>query len=114
MAKSKFIIKKNLQVAKTLCDFLEMEALPGSGVDPNTFWEGFSNLVRTYGPINKKLLEKRAFLQKQISAWHQKQNGKKIDLFEYQSFLGNIGYLLPEKDDFEIETANVDPEIGVA
>ena len=113
MAKSKFIIKKNLQVAKTLCDFLEMEALPGSGVDPNAFWEGFSNLVRTYGPINKKLLEKRAFLQKQISAWHQKQNGKKIDLFEYQSFLGNIGYLLPEKDDFEIETANVDPEIGV-
>ena len=113
MAKSKFIIKKNLQVAKALCDFLEMEALPGSGVDPNAFWEGFSNLVRTYGPINKKLLEKRAFLQKQISAWHQKQNGKKIDLFEYQSFLGNIGYLLPEKDDFEIETANVDPEIGV-
>ena len=113
MAKSKFIIKKNLQVAKTLCDFLEMEALPGSGVDPNAFWEGFSNLVRTYGPINKKLLEKRAFLQKQISAWHQKQNGKKIDLSEYQSFLGNIGYLLPEKDDFEIETANVDPEIGV-
>ena len=113
MAKSEFIIKKNLQVAKPLCDFLEMEALPGSGVDPNAFWEGFSNLVRTYGPINKKLLEKRAFLQKQISAWHQKQNGKKIDLFEYQSFLGNIGYLLPEKDDFEIETANVDPEIGV-
>ena len=113
MAKSKFIIKKNLQVAKTLCDFLEMEALPGSGVDPNTFWEGFSNLVRTYSPINKRLLEKRVFLQKQISAWHQKQNGKKIDLFEYQSFLGNIGYLLPEKDDFEIETANVDPEIGV-
>ena len=113
MAKSEFLIKKNLQVAKTLCDFLEMEALPGSGVDPNAFWEGFSNLVRTYGPINKKLLEKRAFLQKQISAWHQKQNGKKIDLSEYQSFLGNIGYLLPEKDDFEIETANVDPEIGV-
>ena len=113
MAKSEFIIKKNLQVAKPLCDFLEMEALPGSGVDPNAFWEGFSNLVRTCGPINKKLLEKRAFLQKQISAWHQKQNGKKIDLSEYQSFLGNIGYLLPEKDDFEIETANVDPEIGV-
>ena len=54
MKKSEFIIKKNLQVAKPLCDFLEMEALPGSGVDPNIFWEGFSNLVRTYGPINKK------------------------------------------------------------
>ncbi len=113
MTKSEFIIKKNLRVAKPLCDFLEMEALPGSGVDTDIFWEGFSNLVGTYGPINKKLLEKRAFLQKKINAWHQKQNGKKIDLPEYQGFLRNIGYLLPEKDDFEIETVNVDPEIGV-
>ena len=113
MAKSEFIIRKNLRVAKPLCDFLETEALPGSGVDPNNFWEGFSNLVGTYGPINKKLLEKRAFLQKEINAWHHNQNGKKIDLSEYQSFLENIGYLVPEKDDFEIETANVDPEIGV-
>ena len=102
MTKSEFIIKKNLRVAKPLCDFLEMEALPGSGVDPDIFWEGFSNLVGTYGPINKKLLEKRVFLQKKINAWHQKQNGKKIDLPVYQSFLRNIGYLLPEKDGFEI------------
>ena len=57
MTKSEFIIRKNLRVAKPLCDFLEMEALPGSGVDPDIFWEGFSNLVGTYGPINKKLLE---------------------------------------------------------
>ena len=113
MAKGEFIIRKNLRVAKPLCDFLETEALPGSGVDPNNFWEGFSNLVGTYGPINKKLLEKRAFLQKEINAWHHNQNGEKIDLSEYQSFLEDIGYLVPEKDDFEIETANVDPEIGV-
>ena len=46
MTKSKFIIKKNLQVAKPLCDFLEMEALPGSGVDPDMLsGKGFQILL---------------------------------------------------------------------
>jgi Malate synthase len=63
-------------------------------------------LIRSY-------LERRAFRQKEINAWHQKQNGKKINFSEYQSFLRHIGYLVPERDNFEIDTANVDPEIGV-
>jgi len=108
-----FIIKNNLRVAKPLCDFIEMEALPGSGVTPDIFWDGFSNLVRTYGPINKRLLAKREFLQKKINRWHQNHKGKKIDFSEYKSFLKNIEYLVPEGEDFEIETANIDPEIGM-
>ncbi|MBT7730997.1 MAG: malate synthase G [Rhodospirillaceae bacterium] len=107
------MIKNNLRVAKPLCDFIEMEALPGSGVAPDIFWDGFSNLVRTYGPINKRLLAKREFLQKKINLWHQNQKGKKIDFSEYKSFLKNIEYLVPEGEDFEIETANIDPEIGM-
>ena len=113
MAKYEFINKKNLRVAKPLYEFLEMEALPGSGVGSDTFWEGFSNLVRNYGPSNRHLLEKRASLQNQINIWHQNQNGKKIDLSEYKSFLESIGYLVPEREDFQIETENVDPEIAV-
>ncbi|MBA00333.1 MAG: malate synthase G [Rhodospirillaceae bacterium] len=107
------MFKNNLRVAKPLCDFIEMEALPGSGVAPDIFWDGFSNLVRTYGPINKRLLAKREFLQKKINLWHQNQKGKKIDFSEYKSFLKNIEYLVPEGEDFEIETANIDPEIGM-
>ena len=113
MAKYEFINKKSLRVAKPLYEFLEMEALPGSGVGSDTFWEGFSNLVRNYGPINRQVLEKRSSLQKQINIWHQSQNGKKIDLLEYRSFLESIGYLVPEGEDFQIETENVDPEIAV-
>ena len=113
MAKYEFINKKSLRVAKPLYEFLEMEALPGSGVGSDTFWEGFSNLVRNYGPINRQVLEKRSSLQKQINIWHQNQNGKKIDLLEYKSFLESIGYLVPEGEDFQIETENVDPEIAV-
>ena len=113
MPEYEFIIKNNLRVAKPLCDFIEMEALPGSGVAPDIFWDGFSNLVRTYGPINKRLLAKREFLQKKINLWHQNQKGKKIDFSEYKSFLKNIEYLVPEGEDFEIETANIDPEIGM-
>ena len=113
MAKNEFINKKNLRVAKPLYEFLEMEALPGSGVDSDTFWEGFSNLVIKYGPSNRQVLEKRASLQNQINIWHQNQNGKKIDLSEYKSFLESIGYLVPEREDFQIETENVDPEIAV-
>ena len=92
MAKYEFINKKSFRVAKPLYEFLEMEALPGSGVGSDTFWEGFSNLVRNYGPINRQVLEKRSSLQKQINIWHQNQNGKKIDLLEYKSFLESIGY----------------------
>ena len=113
MAKYEFINKKSFRVAKPLYEFLEMEALPGSGVGSDTFWEGFSNLVRNYGPINRQVLEKRSSLQKQINIWHQNQNGKKIDLLEYRSFLESIGYLVPEGEDFQIETENVDPEIAV-
>ena len=113
MPEYEFIIKNNLRVAKPLCDFIEMEALPGSGVTPDIFWDGFSNLVRTYGPINKRLLAKREFLQKKINRWHQNHKGKKIDFSEYKSFLKNIEYLVPEGEDFEIETANIDPEIGM-
>ena len=113
MAKYEFINKKSLRVAKPLYEFLEMEALPGSGVGSDTFWEGFSNLVRNYGPINRQVLEKRSSLQKQINIWHQNQNGNKIDLLEYKSFLESIGYLVPEREDFQIETENVDPEIAV-
>ena len=113
MAKYEFINKKSLRVAKPLYEFLEMEALPGSGVGSDTFWEGFSNLVRNYGPSNRQVLEKRGSLQKQINIWHQNQNGKKIDLLEYKSLLESIGYLVPEGEDFQIETENVDPEIAV-
>lgn len=83
------------RVARTLYDFVNNEALPGTGVDPAAFWTGYGALIRDLGPRCQALLDKRAALQKQA---------------EYQAFLRSIGYLLDEPADFAVATTNVDPE----
>ncbi|SDY90622.1 malate synthase [Jannaschia faecimaris] len=104
--------KHGLQVSDDLAAFLENEALAGSGVEPDAFWKGFSELVHDLAPKNAVLLEKREEIQRQIDDWHKKNTGKPHDAEAYTAFLTEIGYLVPEGADFEIETANVDPEIA--
>ena len=113
MQKHEKINKNGLWIEEPLHDFLEMEVLPGSMVNPELFWKGFSNLIKNYSPLNKQLLKKRDYLQKEINAWHQNQIGKKINPQVYKSFLLEIGYLMSEGDDFQIETKDIDPEIGI-
>ena len=107
---SKRIEKHGLQVDPQLVDFLEGQALPGTGVTADAFWAGFSAVVHDLGPRNFALLEKRETIQGQIDAWHIANPS--ADTTTYQAFLREIGYLIPEGDDFTIETANVDPEIA--
>ncbi len=104
--------KSDLSVAVELADFIETKALPGTGIDPATFWAGFSDIVHDLGPKNRALLAKRDDLQRQIDQWHQAHRGAAHDPAAYKAFLERIGYLVPEGPDFEIETANVDPEIA--
>ena len=104
--------RNGLHVDETLAAFLEEKALPGSGVQADKFWAGLSTLIHDFGPRNKVLLQKRADLQKRIDAWHNANPGRP-DMASYKAFLQEIGYLVPEGPDFEIETENVDPEIGV-
>lgn len=106
----KRIEKHGLQVDPQLVDFLEGQALPGTGVTADAFWAGFSAVVHDLGPRNLALLEKRETIQGQIDAWHIANPS--ADTTTYQAFLREIGYLIPEGDDFTIETANVDPEIA--
>ena len=47
-----------------------------------------------------------------IDAWHVERRGQRHDPESYKAFLAEIGYLVPEGDDFEITTANVDAEIA--
>ena len=107
---AKRIEKHGLQVDPQLVDFLEGQALPGTGVTADAFWAGFSAVVHDLGPRNLALLEKRETIQGQIDAWHIANPS--ADTTTYQAFLREIGYLIPEGDDFTIETANVDPEIA--
>jgi malate synthase len=100
-----------LTVARVLYDFVNDEAMPGTGVEPAAFWSGFSALVHDLAPKNRALLARRDELQGKIDAWHR-ENGAPADLAAYRQFLTDIGYLLPEGPDFEIATENVDPEIA--
>jgi len=104
--------RSGLSVDAELCSFLENDALPGTGVAVDTFWSGFANLVATMGPKNRAFLATREDMQSKLDAWHVAHRGETFDPAAYQSFLGEIGYLAPEGADFEIETANVDPEIA--
>jgi len=106
------IEKHGLQVATEYADFIEASALPGTGVTAEAFWSGLSQLVHDLGPENRALLAKRADFQGQIDAWHIERRGQAHDAETYTAFLREIGYLLPEGADFEIETQNVDPEIA--
>jgi malate synthase len=103
---------EGMQVASELADFIEGKALPGTGVSADAFWTGLSGLVNGMGDENRALLAKRSEIQSQIDAWHIAQRGTPQDAAAYQAFLRDIGYLVPEGDDFEIETENVDAEIA--
>lgn len=100
-----------LSIDKRLYDFIVSQAIPGTQVDADAFFAGFSRIVHDLAPKNRALLAKRDDLQAQIDAWYR-ENGAPSDLGAYESFLRDIGYLLPEGPDFKIETANVDPEIS--
>ena len=101
-----------LKVARSLHEMIEREALPGTGIAPDTFWAGLSALVHELGPRNRDLLARRDALQAQIDDWHRARRGQPQDARAYEAFLRDIGYLLPEGPDFSVETSGVDPEIA--
>ncbi|MCL4747757.1 MAG: malate synthase G, partial [Burkholderiaceae bacterium] len=101
-----------LKVARPLHELIEREALPGTGVTPERFWKGLSDLVHGLGPKNRALLARRDELQSKIDAWHLARKGKAHDQAAYTAFLAEIGYLVPQGGEFSIETAHVDPEIA--
>jgi len=102
----------NLRVAKVLFDFVNTEALPGTDIDPDSFWAGVDKVVTDLSRQNQELLDRRDELQAQIDKWHRHRVIDPHDPDAYRQFLTEIGYLLPEPDDFTITTANVDPEIA--
>ena len=101
----------NLRVAPVLYDFVNNEALPGTDIDPDTFWSGVDKVVADLTPKNQELLARRDDLQAQIDKWHRARVIGGFEADEYKQFLVDIGYLEPEPDDFTITTAGVDDEI---
>lgn len=101
----------NLRVAQVLHDFITNEALPGTGVDPDSFWSGVDKVVADLTPKNQELLARRDDLQAQIDKWHRAHVLEPVDPEAYKQFLTDIGYLLPEPADFTVTTSGVDDEI---
>ena len=101
-----------LVVSRTLRRFIDDEVLPGTGIDPTTWWTRLAELFSTFGPRNRELLHVRAELQHRIDNWHRDRQGVPFDVAEYESFLRSIGYIVEIGEPFEIATAHVDPEIA--
>ena len=101
-----------LQVDCELKDFIEREALPGTGIEAEHFWKGFDALVHDLAPQNSALLAERERLQTELDHWHRAHPGPVRDMRAYQGFLESIGYLVPQPEAVRISTANVDAEIG--
>ena len=100
-----------LSVDKQLAEFVKKQLLPGTHLDEHQFWKSFAHIVQTLTPLNKSLLAKREQLQKQIDDYHVAN--KNVDQAQYQAFLKDIGYLVDEPENFNIETQNVEPEIAL-
>ncbi|KVO47018.1 malate synthase G [Burkholderia ubonensis] len=101
-----------LQVADALSQFIENEALPGTGIDKAAFWRGFSALVHDLAPRNRELLAERDRLQQELDTWHRAHPGPVRDHAAYRAFLEQIGYLVPAPASVAAATENVDSEIA--
>ena len=104
--------KNGLKISKSLYEFVNNEAIPGTEIKSEEFWNKFSEVVHELSPINKRLIQKRETIQKKIDAWHLSNKNKEFNKIEYFKFLKTIDYLIEEKDDFNIETKDVDYEIS--
>ncbi len=111
-ASGPYVQQGGLQVAEVLYRLVNEDIAPGTGIAPEHFWAELEAVVKEFAPRNRELLEKREQLQAQIDAWHHEHHGEAFDSAAYKAFLTEIGYLLPEGEDFSVSTENVDAEIA--
>lgn len=111
---SERVQKGSLAIDTQLYNFIANEVTPVVGIDNEKYWQEFEKIVQAFQPRNKALLAKRDEIQAQIDDWHDNNpasNGQ-IDKAAYTQFLKDINYIVPEGDDFLVETQNVDDEIA--
>ncbi len=106
------ITKGGLQIEACLYNLVTNDIIPGTGIDPDQFWIDFEVVFNELTTENRTLLNRRDELQVQIDTWHKTHSEDLFDAAEYKAFLKDIGYLVSEGDDFQIETSNVDTEIS--
>ena len=109
---TKYVTRAGIRIAAQLVEFIESQALAGTGIAADALWLGLSDILGRFVPQNRMLLAKRDDIQTKLDAWHRANPGPITDMAGYQSFLREIGYLVPEPAPFRIGTQNVDAEIA--
>ncbi len=107
-----YVSTGGLWVHSLLYNFITNEAMPGTGVQPASFWLGFSALITRYGPENAALLAERVRLQQSIDDWHRQWRSAQINTTQYHKFLYDIGYVKQGPGKVTVATSNVDEEIA--
>ncbi len=105
------VLEGNLTVDKSLYELINEEILPITTISKELFWKNFENIIEELTPENKALLKKRDAFQTLIDSWHINNKYDENSFSEYKNFLKQIAYLVEEKEDFKVETSNVDEEI---
>ena len=106
------IDKNGLKISSTLFEFINNDVIPGTNLKSDDFWNKFEKVVHELSPLNKNLIQNREDIQKKIDTWHNQNKGKNLDKEKYIEFLKSISYIVEEKEDFNVETADVDDEIS--
>ncbi|MBF9028750.1 malate synthase G [Rhodobacterales bacterium FZCC0188] len=106
---TEYVERGGLQVASELAALVEGRILKDMSAD--TFWAGYTAMLRDLMPENARLLAMRDDLQLQIDYWHRSNPGN-FDQQAYTAFLTDIGYLLPEAAPTAIDVTKVDAEIA--
>jgi malate synthase len=106
------IDKNGLKISSTLFEFINKEILPGTDIKSDDFWLKFEEVVHEIAPINKNLIKRRETIQNSIDDWHKNNKGKDFNKKEYINFLKSIDYILDERQNFKINTSEVDQEIS--
>ena len=101
-----------LKVDEGLYHLVRDEIAPGTGMEADVFWGSLGDIVADLAPKNRDLLDKRDALQQRVDEWYLSTKGEPVEPNEYEEFLAEIGYLLPEGGDFQATTTDVDPEIA--
>ena len=101
-----------IEVDLALKRFIENEVLPGTGIEAEALWRGFSAILRELTPENRRLLRKRETLQAAINERNRGLAGRLPDPAEEEAFLREIRYLVDAPAPFTIGTEDVDPEVA--
>ncbi len=107
-----YVNHAGIRIDAELYSFINEEAISGTGISADEFWTGFSEIIHDLSPVNRELLARREELQSQLDKWHLDNRDGATNPEAYKQFLLEIGYLLEEGDDFQVETSNVDAEIS--